>query len=268
MLRYVESFDGTAIAYRSVGTGPTVVLLPGINFSGRIWDRQVAALAGEMRMVLVDPRGHGDSDKPVGDYSYAAHAKDVAAVVDGLGLEDVTLVGWSLGGGIAARYASDSPRALKRLVLVAAAVPRFTSAPDFEHGLPEDAVRGLLERERTDRPAYRRWATEQSFGAAELDADTLDWLWSISMMTPSWASLACLEALASEDLREALPRVSVPTLLIQGANDAFVPAASTAAAAEAIPDSRVMEFPNSSHGPFLEEPDRFTEVLRQFVLGS
>jgi non-heme chloroperoxidase len=260
---YVESFDGTRIAYRRAGSGPSIVLLPGINFSAEVWDMTFAALVGAFDLVAVDPRGHGASGKPAGSYAYDLHTRDLAAVVDALGLEEFTLVGWSLGGAIALHYASQG-EPLGRLMLCSPAAPRFTAAPDFEHALPEDAVRGLMERERIDRPAYRRWVIEQSLHQ-EASEETLSWLWNLSMQTPSWASLSCLEALIAEDLRDSLTSVAVPTCVVRGAHDGFVMEAAAAMVAEEIPDCELVVFGESGHMAFFEQPDRFNSLLRDFA---
>jgi non-heme chloroperoxidase len=263
-MRYVESFDGTRIAYRRTGSGPQMLLLPGINFSSDVWDPTVAALAPDFELVTMDLRGHGDSDKPAGSYAYDVHVRDVHALVGALELDELTVVGWSLGGAIALRYASEAPAALRGLFLSGPAAPRFTAASDYPHGLPEEAVRSLMERELADRPAYRRWVIEQSFHQAP-PAETIEWLWGISMKTPSWASHACLEALVTEDLRSALPAVAVPARVVRGAHDGFVSAEGAAAVAAAIPECDLVEFANSGHAAFLEEPERFHALLRDFA---
>ncbi|MBS1886033.1 MAG: alpha/beta hydrolase [Actinobacteria bacterium] len=262
-MKYVESFDGTRIAYERWGSGPSIVLLPGINFSLEVWDRIVTDLAPTFDVVGVDLRGHGSSDKPATGYDYGSHARDVGAVVDALQLERFTLVGWSLGAAIALRYASESQKP-SRLLLAGPAAPKFTSSPNFDAGLPEDAVRGLMERERTERPDYRRWVIEQSLHRDTSDV-VLDWLWSLSMKTPSWSSLACLEALIQEDLREVLGQIDVPTCVVRGANDGFVPAGATSALAEMLPNCTTVEFEDSGHMPFFEEPERFVELVRRFT---
>lgn len=263
-MRHIESFDGTRIAYQRTGSGPPVVLLPGINFSYEVWDTTVSALARDFDLIGMDLRGHGASDKPVGSYAYGAHLRDVSALVTALDLAEFTLVGWSLGGAIALRYASEAPPPLARLMLCGPAAPRFTAASDFEHGLPEDTVRALMERERTDRPTYRRWVIEQSFHNQPPN-ETLNWLWSLSMKTPSWASHACLDALITEDLRDCLSRVQVPTCVVRGAHDGFVPGGAAAALVAGIRDCELVEFAESGHMPFLEEPDRFTALLHKFA---
>lgn len=115
-----------------VGTGRPIVFLHGWGMGLGIWDRQVADLAGQFRTISVDLRGHGASPKPLGPYDYDTHAADITMLLDDLDLWDVVLVGWSMGGGIAARVAVASQR-VARAVLVGAPV-RFTACADYPWG--------------------------------------------------------------------------------------------------------------------------------------
>jgi non-heme chloroperoxidase len=262
----VEVQPGVELFVRDVGSGPPVVLLHGWTMSHLVWDRQVAELAVDHRVVLPDLRGHGDSDKPVGDYSPARHAADVSAVLDALDLRDVTLVGWSFGGLTAMQAAISHGGRLARLVLVNAAGPKYLATDDFPHGHSEEALQGFLAREREETAAFRRFCME-AMPHVPYDDLVTDWLWSESMRTPSWAAAPMLEAYARADLRDGLAAIRARTLILHGAHDVFCAPEAARYVAEHIAGAELVEFPDCGHSPHYEAPERFMAALRGFLAG-
>ena len=112
------SIHGHEISYRDVGEGPVLLLLHGIAGSSRAWREVMPALAGEYRLIAPDLLGHGESAKPLGDYSLGAYASGLRDFLGVLGVERVTLVGQSFGGGVAMQLAYQHPEVCERLVLV------------------------------------------------------------------------------------------------------------------------------------------------------
>lgn len=259
----VVSHDRTRIYVRETGEGPPVVFLAGINLSHEVWDREVTRLQHDFRVITIDLRGHGRSDKPPGDYGYTRHAADVHAVLTELDAPPAIVVGWSFGGAVAVRHAALYPADVCGLVLVGAAAPRVFAGPDWPLGRPAAAGEAAIDSELADRPAFRRAVLASTFHRPPRP-ETLDWLWSLSMRTPSWASVACREAILAEDLRPDLAAIGVPTLIVHGRHDTHIPFTHAEAVRDAIPGSRLVPFDDSCHAPHLEEPARFGEVLCRF----
>ena len=161
--------DGVSIYYESLGAGPPLVFIPGYSGSTEIWMYQMLHLGRSFNCIIYDPRGHGRSDKPIDDYAWDTMARDLAELLDHLSVEDPVLVGWSMGGGIAATYALNH-RMPSGMVLIAPTLPRFTQvmAPilrDPEGGAEtavwlasvdqDEAPGGRFYQDRRPRPKYR-----------------------------------------------------------------------------------------------------------------
>jgi non-heme chloroperoxidase len=260
----LEVEPGVELFYRDLGRGRPLVLLHGWTMSNRFWDRQVQDLAADHRVVLPDVRGHGDSDKPMGDYGPDRHAADAAALMDALDLRDVTLVGWSFGGLTAMHTAAVHPERLAQLVLVNAAGPKYLATEDFPHGHSEETLAGWLERERDDLAPWRRFCME-AMPRLPYDELFLHWLWTESMRTPSWCAAPMLEAYARADLRGELADIVAPTLVLHGQHDVFCAPEAARHVADRVANGELVEFTESGHSPQWEEAAKFTAALEGFL---
>ncbi len=264
-MRSITATDGVRICFEETGSGPPLVLLPGINLDHTSWGASVARLQAEFRVIAIDLRGHGASDKPAGGYSYEVLAADVAAVLEGLDIQGEVIVGWSFGGAVALRHALDAATPPSGLALVGAAVPRMVSGPDWPRGLaPEDAGAAIDRELSVEWPSARRAVFERMFAEPAND-ETLDWLWSASIKTPPWVAAACRRTLYGADFRDELGRLEVPTLIVHGDADPIIPLASAEAAHERIPASRLVALEGCGHAPALERPQAFDELLAKFA---
>lgn len=137
---YVDVAPGVRMAYEDRGTGRPIVFVHGWGGSGDVWDYQVLDLADQFRVITVDLRGHGVSDKPWGDYGYATFCADLATLMRELSLEDVTLVGWSMGGHIGLKFVQTIGAPVARLVLTGSG-PAFCRPPTRRTAVPRTAPR-------------------------------------------------------------------------------------------------------------------------------
>ncbi|GAA4548520.1 alpha/beta hydrolase [Pseudonocardia xishanensis] len=259
----IEVEPGVELHVQDVGSGPPVVLVPGWAQSHEVWDAQVRVLAPNHRVVAVDPRGQGRSDRPFGDYTIARHAADVAVVLRELDLRDAVMVGWSMGGFIALRATADNRDRIAKLALVGSNGTRLVSDDGFPHGLPADVVGQFLGGELTARPQYRRGATEQSLFAP--DPATVQWLVADNMQTPSWAGAASMQGLVDADHRADLAALDLPVLLLHGKNDPLFPIDGSHWVAERLKDARVVEFDSCGHAPHIEATGQLNAALVEFV---
>lgn len=252
--------------YEDAGLGPPVVLVHGWSLSSAIFADEVAALSGSHRVLAPDLRGHGRSP-PALPFGLAELADDLAALLEALAPEPAVLVGWSLGAQVALAALPRVRARLSALVLVSG-TPRFTAGAGWPHGLPAQSVEVLAHRVRRDPARALARFADGMFAPGELDAAGLARVARLRAGAPApdrEAALAGLEVLAGADLREALPAVDLPVLLVHGACDPICPAAASAAMAEAIPGARRVELAGAGHAPFLSRPSAFRAALRPFL---
>ncbi|MDH2326376.1 alpha/beta hydrolase [Cereibacter sp. SYSU M97828] len=252
--------------------GRPVLLIHGWPLSSKSWENQIPALTDAgYKVITYDRRGFGESDKPEFGYDYDNLAEDLAGYLDTRDLRDVTLVGFSMGGGEVARYIANHGEARLHSVVFAAAVPPFMMhGPDNPEGplTPEKAAEmeaGL----RTDRDGFFDTFTTQFFSVdgdlkvAEADRQKAIELCKLSGQT---AALACMKAFATTDFRSDLAKVTVPTLVLHGAGDGTVPfEGSGRRTHEAIPSSRLVVIPDAPHGLNVSHADDFNTALLDFL---
>ncbi|MFL6128600.1 MAG: alpha/beta fold hydrolase [Mycobacteriales bacterium] len=273
---------GEDLTYLDAGSGPPIVFVHGLLGSYRIWAHLVAVLAADHRVVAPDLFGHGGSAKPRGDYSLGAQAATLRDLLDELELGRVTLVGHSLGGGVALQFMYLFPDRVERLVLVSSGglgrelnpLLRAPTLPGAEWVLPLLASRWARSRVEGIGRGVGRMLTRAGIRP---NADVSEaWLGFVSLgdADSRRAFLASVRAVIDPGGQTVtagplLHRLgAVPTLLVWGGRDRMIPALHAAAAATAIPRSRVEIFERAGHFPHLDEPDRFLRVLRDFTAGG
>jgi non-heme chloroperoxidase len=264
-----ERPSAAAVALNFLDHGPregsgTIVFLHGWGMSLEVWDRQTLHFAGRYRTVTVDLRGHGFSPKPASGYGYDDHAADVIALFERLELTDITLVGWSLGGAVAARVASRSPR-VRRLVLVGAP-PHFEQTDDFPAGLPSEACQRFLHAVRTAREDTMWDTVEQTFHR-DLGPHVYHWLYQLSVRCPAISAIGCFEGVLAGDVRPDLQALTIPVLVLHGVHDVFIGIDAGRWTAANTPNAILVEFADSGHGPFLEQTELFNSALEEFLSG-
>jgi len=254
------------------GDGRPVVLIHGWPLSAQAWEPQVSVLqAAGYRVVAYDRRGFGRSDKPAFGYGYDALADDLQRVIEQCGLEDVTLVGFSMGGGEVARYIARHGEARLRSVVFAAAVPPYLmQTPDNLKGplTPEKAqqMKGALA---ADRGAFFDEFTRDFFSANGVlqvtESQRADAI-ALCHQSAQQAALACMDAFATTDFREDLKLVKVPTLVIHGEADAILPIEGSGQRTHrAIPQSELVKLAGAPHGLNVSHAQAFNDALLSFL---
>jgi pimeloyl-ACP methyl ester carboxylesterase len=266
---------GHRAIYRTVGSGPPVVLIHGMVNSSRHWQDVALRLADRYRVVAPDLIGHGDSATPRGDYSLGAHAAAIRDLLTAIGIERATVVGHSLGGGVAMQFFWQFPQRVERLALIssgglgrevspllrAAALPG-ASAAVWVAAQPRvlDLLDGIGERLEVRGPGRGTYVRAVVRALRPLEG--------------AGARAAFLHTLRSViDIRgqrvSAMDRLyllgPVPTLLVWGERDRTIPIAHGRAAHDAIPNSRFRTLPRAAHFPHLEDPEGLARVLDEFM---
>jgi pimeloyl-ACP methyl ester carboxylesterase len=266
---------GHRVCYRLEGEGPVIVLIHGITGRSDQWEPVIAHLAAEHTVLAPDLLGHGESAKPRGDYSLGAYASAVRDTMVALGYDAATIVGHSLGGGIAMQFAYQFPERCQRLALVSSGglgrevhpLLRASTLPGSEYVLP------LLTHARLLGAGE---AIARALGFLRLQAGT-----DLAEVARGYASLGDAEARDAfiATMRavldpggqrvSALDRLylaeSVPALLVWGSADPVIPADHGRAAHRAMPGSRLELLDGVGHFPQLERPHEFARLLAEFV---
>lgn len=268
----IETRDGTRIHYKDIGSGPPVVLIHGWPLTGDMWEYQTVALVeGGYRVITYDRRGFGQSSHPATGYDYDVFADDLADLLCELGLSDVALVGFSMGGGEIARYLSrHGADRVSKAVLVSSVVPYLLNGPDNPHGADESAFDALKADIREDRFAFLQSFAETFYGVGwvskPVSKGVLDWSFQLAVMASPIATIACVDAFGKTDFRPDLPAFTMPTLVIHGTSDKTVPIdASGRAAAAGIAGAQFIEYEGEPHGLFATVPDRLNADLLGFL---
>jgi pimeloyl-ACP methyl ester carboxylesterase len=266
---------GHRVTYRRAGTGPALVLLHGITSSSATWDKVIGPLAKRFTVIAPDLLGHGLSAKPRGDYSLGAYASGVRDLLVALGIDSATVVGHSLGGGVAMQFAYQYPERVERMVLVASgglgrevhlalraatlpgaslAMPLLGSAPVR---MVVGGVSGGLARIglRASRDVVEIGRGMASLAQSDSRAAFLHTARAI--IGPGGQRVSASDRLY---LAEHLP-----VLLMWGERDSLIPVAHGRAAADAIPGARLVVYPGAGHYPHRDEPAAFARDLGAFL---
>ena len=272
---HTVTLHGHAFSYTDSGSGSVLMFIHGILGSQKQWAHLVDQLDDNHRLIVPDLFGHGESAKPIGDYSLGAHAATLRDLLDRLGIAQVTLVGHSLGGGIAMVFSYLFPERVERLVLVASGglgrevspLLRSATLPGAEYVLPVIASGWMRDRiaaagrllgavgVRPGRDLNEVWGGFTSLG----DADTRRAFLATTraVIDPGGQSVS-----AHDYLPDSTP---IPTLVVWGTKDRMIPAWHAASATTSMPNCRVELFQGAGHFPHLDDPDRFAALVRDFV---
>ncbi|WEK03146.1 MAG: alpha/beta hydrolase [Candidatus Devosia phytovorans] len=254
------------------GTGRPVVLIHGWPLSGKAWEKQVPALAqAGYRVITYDRRGFGASGKPADGYDYGTLANDLSDLIKDLDLENVTLVGFSMGGGEVAKYVADHAEERLHSVVFAGAVPPYLmQGPDNPEGPLTKEKAGEMEAGlKHDRAAFFDQFTKGFFSAKDvLKVSEEDRQKAIALCQQSdqTAALGCMKSFGTTDFRDDLTKVTVPTLVIHGDSDGVVPfEGSGKRTHQAIAGSQLVVVPDAPHGFNVSHAEEFNAALIAFL---
>jgi non-heme chloroperoxidase len=267
----VSDENGTPVElyFEDHGKGDPVVLIHGWPLSSRMWEAQVPALADAgHRVIAYDRRGFGWSSQPWDGYDYDTLAADLHALLEHRDVRDVTLVGFSMGGGEVARYiATYGSDRVAKVVLAAAATPNLFGT---DGGVDDAAVAHVRDNLKADRLAFFEGFFRSWFAADEQPDLVSEAQRSYALQIAAFASpkgtLDCIDAIARTDFRADLQKITVPTLVIHGDSDPGVPWEITAKPThEAIPGSKLVIIEGGPHGLVLTHPEEFNRALLDFL---
>lgn len=257
--------DGKQVYYEVHGSGPrAIVLIHGWGMSCRTWDNALHPLLGAgYRVLLMDHRGCGQSDKDFADMGIDAIAGDVVALVEELGLDTVVLNGWSLGGAVAVAAAASLGQRCAGLVLTGGASPIYTQKPDLPLGGTDADLAGTVEAINGNRVAV---LAELSRAVCAMDVGEAveQRLWQI-FCDASPRATATLAELGPLDQRELLASLDVPILSFVGTEDGFVDPDICRWVGDHCSHAELVEFQGVGHAPFLEVTEQYNAALLDYL---
>ena len=268
----ITTKDGNQIYYKDWGAGQPVVFSHGWPLSSDSWESQMLFLASHgFRCIAHDRRGHGRSSQPWNGNDMDTYADDLAALIDTLDLHDAVLVGHSSGGGDVTRYIGRHGSShVARAVLVDAIPPLLLKTEANPGGTPIEAFDGQRAALLADRSQFYKEISAPFYGAnrpgSRVSQGTQDMFWLWSMQVGLKGAFDCIKAFSETDFTEDLKRFDIPTLIIHGEDDQFVPIADTAMlSSKIIKNATLKTYPGAPHGLTATHKDRFNEDLLSFL---
>ena len=269
------NLHGHRAVYRTIGSGPNVVLIHGMINSSRHWEAVAQELAGSYRVIAPDLIGHGDAATPRGDYSLGAHAASIRDLLTTIGVERATIVGHSLGGGVAMQFFYQFPQRTERLVLVSsgglghdvspllrsAAMPgsgallRLATQPRLVGALA--AAGGRLRRRGVSIGVYLQ-AVARALGPLQEPGSRRAFLQTLRSVIDVQG-----QKVSAQDRLYLLGEM--PTLIAWGERDRTIPIEHGLEADRAVPNCRFETIPRAAHFPNLEAPEALAAVLADFL---
>ncbi|MEH3022327.1 MAG: alpha/beta hydrolase [Pseudomonas oryzihabitans] len=263
--------DGVEIYFKDWGSGKPVLFSHGWPLDADMWEYQMHHLASHgYRAIAFDRRGFGRSGQPWNGYDYDTFADDIKELVEHLDLRDVTLVGFSMGGGDVTRYlARHGSARVAKLALLGAVTPLFGQKPDFPQGVDKGVFDGIRAGLLKDRAQFLADFSPVFYGTnqgQQVSAGVFTQTLNIALLASLKGTLDCVTAFSETDFRPDMAKIDVPTLVIHGDADQVVPFATTGElAAEAIRGAELKVYAGAPHGFAVTHAAQLNQDLLAFV---
>ena len=268
-----ENSTDIELYYEDHGSGQPVVLIHGYPLDGSSWEKQTAALLGAgSRVITYDRRGFGKSSKPTEGYDYDTFAADLNTLLTTLDLNDVVLVGFSMGTGEVGRYLGTyGSGRVARAAFLGSLEPYLLKTDDNPDGVPQDVFDGLKEAVTADRYAFfseffKNFYNADTFlGTPRLSQEAVNASWNLAASAGATASVAAQPTWLT-DFRQDIPKIDVPALIVHGTADNILPIDSTGRLfAKALPSAEYVEIEGAPHGLLWTHAAEVNQALLGFL---
>ena len=263
------------LAYSDYGFGDPVVMIHGWPLSREMWEYQLGDLVDAgFRVVKYDRRGFGKSSKPWNGYDYDTFAADLYEILEQLDLKNVTLVGFSMGGGEVVRYLSNyGTQRVKKIALISTVLPFLQKTADNPDGVDQKVFEEIMQQIRNDRIGFLEEFGKVFFGvnmvSHPVSKPLLEYYRMLGSFAAARSTLQCVIAFSQTDFRDDVRAVKIPTLIIHGDDDKIVPIeASSNRTAAMIPGSHYLVYEGAPHGLFYEYRQKLNADLVNFINGG
>jgi pimeloyl-ACP methyl ester carboxylesterase/predicted amidohydrolase len=256
--------NGVKLAYYVFGEGePTLVFVVTWIATAELWTYQENYFCQNFKMVTVDMRGAGESDKPADNYTIDLYVDDLNSIIEELQEKNIVLIGNSFGASVAIKYVAKYPRKVSKLVLMCGS-PKFTPTDDFPHGQSLEVTHRLITSAQESYSRFLRDLMELIF--PEPGTEYLKELgFRMCQKTPLEITMNAANNLFEEDLRPLLEKINIPTLILHGENDMLCPLEGAKYMHEKIPGSKMYIFKDKGHCPSITAVDKFNKILEEFI---
>ncbi len=270
--KYIETASNVNLYVKDYGKGKPVILISGWPLSNEMWEYQIAHLVeNDFRVIAYDRRGFGKSSQPWAGYDYDTLTDDLQSIIEQLNLTDVTLVGFSMGGGEVVRYFSRyNGKNVIKAALISSIIPFLLQTEDNPDGHPIEKSEETAKNIKEDRIGFFDTFRKNFFGASiinkPLSAPLLDYYGMLCSFASPRATLECAKSFSTTDFRNELSSINVPTLIIHGDSDKIVRIEiSSEKASASIKDNTYIVYPDAPHGLFYTDRDQLNSDLLAFL---
>jgi len=276
-MSFIKINQGTSqevkIYYQDIGQGKPVVFISGWPSCSQMWESQLDVLPkNNLRCIAYDRRGFGKSDKPWEAYDYDTLASDLSELLKQLDLREVTLVGFSMGGGEVARYLSkfNEEGRVAKAILVSTVLPFLLKTDDNPDGLPQEMFDKIEEQIYEDRPKFLANFAKDFYSVSLLNKtvsdEFLNWNQFLTLQSTGNATVKSMHSWSTTDFRQDISKINVPTLIIHGTDDKTVPIeASSDRTSEMLPQAKYIKYDGAPHGLFYTEKDKLNNDIFWFI---
>ncbi|WP_433816018.1 alpha/beta fold hydrolase [Flavobacterium johnsoniae] len=270
--KYIETAKNVKLYVKDYGKGKPVILIHGWPLSNEMWEYQIDFLVkNNYRVIAYDRRGFGKSSQPWDGYDYDTLSDDLSEIIEQLELENVTLVGFSMGGGEVVRYFSrHQGKGIAKAALISSIIPFLLKTEDNPEGRPKEKTEATAASIHEDRIGFLDNFGKIFFGVniinKPLSTPLLEYYRDLCSAASPRATLQCAESLNTTDFRDELHTIKVPTLIIHGTDDKNVPIeVSSEKTAKAIKNNTFIVYEGAPHGLFYTEKDKLNKDLLEFL---
>ena len=276
-MSYLKTSSETAsnsvnIFYQEYGKGKPVIFIHGWPLNHEMWENQLAELPKHnLRCITYDRRGFGKSDRTWESYDYDTLAGDLNELITQLNLSDVTLVGFSMGGGEIARYIGKyGTEKIEKVVLISSVTPYMLKTDDNSEGIKKEVFNDMVDKIIADRPGFLKEFGKEFYGVDMLNQPVskamLQWNQAQCLNSSLNATVDCLRSFSETDFRNDLKKIDIPVLIIHGDADKTVPInVSADKTAILLPHAKYIMYSNAAHGIFITEKEKLNADLLDFI---
>jgi pimeloyl-ACP methyl ester carboxylesterase len=266
--KFIETATNVKLYVKDYGTGDPVILIHGWPMSNEMWEYQIENLvANNYRVIAYDRRGFGKSSQPWNGYDYDTLTDDLKSIMDQLLLKNVTLVGFSMGGGEVVRYFSRyAGQNVSKAVLVSSIIPNLAQSDDNPKGRTPEKNETTQNAIMNDRIAFLDEFGINFFSSGAISKPLLEYYSMLASFASPHATAECAKSFSSADFRKEVMCINVPTLIIHGNSDKIVPIEiSSQRTAQLVSNNKFIIYEDAPHGLFYTDKDKLNNDLLEFL---